>query len=156
MGISDATQIMGSITADQQKILDKIASDQKNSPNKNGQTLDKDAFLKLLTTQLKYQDPLNPMDDKDSIAQMAQFSALEQSYNMSDQLAKSNVNGEAMLKLITEMNAGISNLVKAQVGQAGNSDPEISQQLSDIKAGNTDILNELIKLNKAFETYNNK
>lgn len=43
-----------------------------------GQGLDKDAFLKLLTTQLRYQDPLNPMDQQQFAAQLAQFSALEQ------------------------------------------------------------------------------
>lgn len=41
-------------------------------------TLDKTAFLKLLVTELRNQDPMNPMDDKDFIAQLAQFSALEQ------------------------------------------------------------------------------
>ena len=40
--------------------------------------LDRDAFLQLLIVQLQHQDPLNPMDDRDFIAQMAQFSALEQ------------------------------------------------------------------------------
>jgi flagellar basal-body rod modification protein FlgD len=40
--------------------------------------LDRDAFLQLLITQLRHQDPLNPMDDRDFIAQMAQFSTLEQ------------------------------------------------------------------------------
>lgn len=40
--------------------------------------LDRDAFLKMLITQLQYQDPLEPMQDKDFIAQLAQFSSLEQ------------------------------------------------------------------------------
>lgn len=47
-----------------------------------GSTLDKDSFMLLLVTQFKYQDPLNPMDDKEFIAQMAQFSSLEQMMNL--------------------------------------------------------------------------
>jgi len=52
-------------------------------------TLDKDAFLQLLVTQLKYQDPLNPLDDKEFLAQMAQFTALEQMQNMNQTTTKS-------------------------------------------------------------------
>lgn len=44
--------------------------------------LDKDAFLNLLVTQLRNQNPLEPMEDKEFIAQMAQFTALEQTQSM--------------------------------------------------------------------------
>jgi flagellar basal-body rod modification protein FlgD len=47
-------------------------------------------FLKILLTQLTYQDPLKPMDNQEFLAQMAQFTALQQSQAMSsrmDQLA---------------------------------------------------------------------
>ncbi|WP_374289386.1 flagellar hook assembly protein FlgD [Desulfovibrio desulfuricans] len=47
-----------------------------------GANLDKNAFMLLLVTQFKYQDPLNPMDDKEFVSQMAQFSSLEQLMNL--------------------------------------------------------------------------
>jgi flagellar basal-body rod modification protein FlgD len=42
-----------------------------------GSQLGEDAFLKLLTTQLQNQDPLHPMDDTQSVAQLAQFSSVQ-------------------------------------------------------------------------------
>lgn len=55
--------------------------------------LDKLDFLKLLTTQLSNQDPMNPMEDKEFTAQMAEFTSLEQLMNISegiDNLAATN------------------------------------------------------------------
>lgn len=45
------------------------------------------AFLQLLTTQLSNQDPLNPMDDTQSVSQLAQFSALQASQNLETSFA---------------------------------------------------------------------
>ena len=44
--------------------------------------LDKSSFLKLLIKQLEHQDPLQPVSDREFIAQMAQFSSLEQMQNV--------------------------------------------------------------------------
>jgi flagellar basal-body rod modification protein FlgD len=51
------------------------------------QTLGQDDFLKLLVTQMTSQDPLNPQKDTDFIAQMAQFSSLEQTKTMEADLS---------------------------------------------------------------------
>ncbi len=58
-------------------------SSYQNQTTKTGSSnLGKDDFLKILITQLQNQDPTNPMEDKDFIAQMATFSSLEQMTNM--------------------------------------------------------------------------
>lgn len=61
----------------------------KNSSNGLG----KDDFLKMLVTQLQNQDPLKPMDDTSFIAQMAQFSSLEQMQNMNNATLATQANG---------------------------------------------------------------
>ncbi len=53
-----------------------------------GGNLGKDDFLRLLTTQLQHQDPMNPQSDMAFIGQMAQFSALEQTTNMAQALER--------------------------------------------------------------------
>ncbi len=55
--------------------------------------LDKNAFLNLLVTQMQYQDPLDPVDDKQFLAQMAQFSALEQMQNLNTSTSEMKANG---------------------------------------------------------------
>lgn len=73
-----------------------------NEPKEFNSSLDKDAFLKILVTQLKYQDPLEPSKDNEFIGQMAQFSALEQSQNSNKAVRLNSANNM------------VNNLVKAK------------------------------------------
>jgi flagellar basal-body rod modification protein FlgD len=61
---------------------------QTAAANKDKSALGKDEFLKLLTNQLQNQDPTDPMDNSAFIAQLAQFSSLEQMSNVNDTLTK--------------------------------------------------------------------
>jgi flagellar basal-body rod modification protein FlgD len=56
------------------------------------QGLDQEDFMKLLVAQMQNQDPLNPMNDQEMVAQMAQFSLLEQM----EALNKSFVSAQAL------------------------------------------------------------
>jgi flagellar basal-body rod modification protein FlgD len=71
------------------------------SIQKNGRTvggnMGKDDFLKLLVTQLENQDPTSPLDDREFIAQMAQFSTLEQMTQMNTALSNLIVNNKLNL-----------------------------------------------------------
>lgn len=61
------------------------ASGQKQSRQPK-QELDKESFLQLLVTQLRYQNPMEPMDNREFLAQLAQFNALEQMQSMNKTL----------------------------------------------------------------------
>lgn len=67
-----------------------------------GQQLDKNAFLNLLISQMQNQDPLKPMDDTQFIAQLAQFSSLEQMQQVSSKLdtLTMTIHGSAVTSLI--------------------------------------------------------
>lgn len=61
---------------------DYYLSNRTTTKQTGSNSLGKDAFLQLLVTQLQHQDPTQPMDNTEYIAQLAQFSSLEQMQNM--------------------------------------------------------------------------
>ncbi len=69
-------------------------------------TLDKDAFLKLLVAQLKYQNPMSPTDPSQFMAQSAQFTMVEKLTDLSDAITQ---------QLATEKNMSAASLLSRTV-----------------------------------------
>jgi flagellar basal-body rod modification protein FlgD len=105
-------------------------------------SLGQDQFLQLLVTKLKSQDPLNPEKDTDFLAQMAQFTSLEQVKGMQEQLtgmrseqAISQSNGLLGRNVELELNGKtVSGVVKAVRIVDGVPKIEVSGQLFDLSA----------------------
>lgn len=76
---------------------------QKELGRESKKTLDIDDFIKILVTQITHQDPTKPMEDREFIAQMAQFSSLDQMMNMSTTMGSLN---QEFSKLANTFSAG--------------------------------------------------
>lgn len=107
-GITDVTQ-----TSKSQMNLE---TEREGLDSDNG--LGQDAFFKLLITQLKNQDPLNPMEDREFVSQMAEFSALEKNekiYNLLDKKLNPNQLLSSTNLIGKEIKADINGVEKSGV-----------------------------------------
>lgn len=84
------------------------------TPTASSNKMDQNTFLKLLTTQLQNQDPTNPVSNEDFIAQLAQFSSLEQLQGVNSQLSNLNLVNTSM------NNASMVNLLGQNVVAASD------------------------------------
>lgn len=109
----------------QQSLEQVMQQSAKTENQRNVGDMGKDQFIQLLITQLRYQDPLNPTQDKEFIGQMAQFSALEQMQNLNtsfNSVKASNLLGKQIEATVTEKSGaqvtveGIVNAVKIHKG----------------------------------------
>lgn len=91
---------------------------------KGNTSFDKDAFLKILTAELSNQDPTNTKDSTAYIAQMAQFTSLEQMTNLNTTMtmnAATSMIGKVVQLNSTDQNGNAySGLVKSVSKQSGN------------------------------------
>jgi flagellar basal-body rod modification protein FlgD len=81
------------------------AADSDATPLGAGGKLGKNEFLKLLVTQLRYQDPMNPLQGEQMAAQLAQFSSLEQLVNIGDALKTQQTGNDALVQAVTNSTA---------------------------------------------------
>lgn len=123
----------------QMSAADKLAVDQavdyfnkQNTVNgrQTSNQLGKDDFLKLLITQMQNQDPTAPMENTEFIAQMAQFSSLEQMTNMSTSFEKvanyiSESSATSTLGKTVELNIGDTTVKGIVEGTIRGEKPEV-------------------------------
>lgn len=76
--------------------ISAIGSSGTVAPANPSQALGLEDFLKILLTQLNYQDPLKPMDNQEFMAQMAQFTSLEQTQRLNDKIDQLITNQAAL------------------------------------------------------------
>jgi flagellar basal-body rod modification protein FlgD len=105
-----------------------------SSNTQKTEDLGKDAFLKLLVTQLQNQDPLTPMDDTEFIAQMAQFSSLEQMKNLTSTMTTMQATGMIGAEVYWTDDQGIpyAGVVKSVSIVAGEPRLQINDSAVDI------------------------
>ncbi len=159
--MADKVSMVGQFTQEQIDKLNQISKDQENTKKLQEQDIDKDGFLKLFMTQLQYQDPLSPMDNSQFIAQMADFSSVEQLTNIADSTSASLNNDQTLSAQIEAMNKNIVELINKVDGSSTSTDDDdedvtdesLKAALKEIKDVNTDMLNQLISLNAANEAY---
>lgn len=97
-------------------MVDPIATGNVNTTSSAAQgktSLGKDDFMKLMISQLKNQDPLNPMDGTAFSAQLAQFSSLEQLTNLNEYM-KQSIDANAILTQSIN-NTLITNMIGKEV-----------------------------------------
>lgn len=90
------------------------------NPRVPKQVLGQEDFLKLLSVQFQKQDPMKPMEDNAFIAQMAQFSSLEQAQNLTSQMTQMRatqdlVTANSYIGRQVTIDAGKGEIVKGNV-----------------------------------------
>lgn len=116
--------------------------------------LGKEDFLKLLVTQLRYQDPMSPDDPKEFVAQLAQFSGLEQQINANQNLEglsklvgslKNSLGMSQGVNLLGKTVKCLGNSLRLSGGQAVTASYQLPQDARDVKVSILDESGRLVR-----------
>ena len=111
IGIASSTAQADAAVSQATALTDAVSGDEE---------LGRDAFLRLLTLQLQNQDPLDPVKNEDFVAQLAQFSSLEQLTSINDTLsADESVEATDGVRIAIDSNTAVG-LIGRQVQVAGD------------------------------------
>lgn len=127
-------------------------------PPKTGaaREMGKNEFLNLLVTQMQYQDPLEPMKNEEFVAQLAQFSSLEQLSNLNTTMNQNNlleqsINNSQAVNLIGKDIVVMGNSISMDQGKASSINYELAEEAESVTVSIYDdagVLVKTVELNK--------
>lgn len=126
----------------------------KGSESANGskkdKVLGKDAFLTMLVAQMKNQDPMNPIDNTEFTAQLAQFSSLEQMFNVNEnlkniQMTQSSLNNTQSVSIIGKEIKAEGSSVKISDGIPADINYKLSSSAKEVRINIYDYRGDLVR-----------
>jgi len=126
--------------------LNKTRENEQKAPDELGQ----DDFLELMTAQLKFQDPLEPMENGDFLAQMAQFSTVSGINDLNDAFNSMSTAFQSNQALQASTMVGRDVLIPGDRSRLGENDPlvaavELDQPARQVVVNITDANGQLVQ-----------
>ena len=117
-------------------------------------TLGKEDFLKLLVTQLRYQDPMSPQNPTEFISQLAQFSSLEQLLNVNTSISglekafkgmQTNLQMAQGVAFLGKQVRAVGNSLEVKAGLPSKASYQLSQNAQEVKVAVLDGAGRVVR-----------
>ena len=127
--------------------ITNLGSSAAEKNTKKADSVDKEQFLNLLVTELKYQDPLEPMDNTQYVSQLATFSELEQMQNV----AKTSEVSRATAMVGSLVRVETTNETTGAVTEVTGKVDYVSVSGTNVKVSVNDTLYELSEVKEVYD-----